>query len=293
MADVTAAPEVWSIRRVLEWASQDFRERGLPSPRLEAELLLAHVLGVDRIRLILDAERPLAAAELGRMRALIQRRRAREPVAYLLGRREFWGLDFEVDGRVLVPRPDTEALVEEALERTRDRSLHGRLLDLCTGSGCVAIAFAHERPTWAITGADASADALEVARRNALRLGAVWGVRWLRGDLWEALGAGERFELVTANPPYVPSAEVDQLEPDVRAWEPRLALDGGSDGLVLVRRIAAGARERLTPGGTLALELHHDQAERAEGLLRGAGFVEVRRRRDFAGHERVVSGRRA
>lgn len=282
--------DTWSVRRILEWAAQDFRQRGLATPRLEAELLLAHVLGVDRIRLIVDAERPLAAHELSALRALIRRRRAREPVAYLLGRREFWGLEFAVDARVLVPRPDTEALVEEALERSRALSLHGQLLDLCTGSGCVAIAFARERPTWAVTDVDSSPSTLEIARANALRLGAVWGVQWLESDLWAAVRPEPVFDLVTANPPYVPSAEVQALDADVREWEPRLALDGGDDGLSLVRRIVSGAPAHLRRGGVLAIELHHDQAARVEPLLVAAGFTGVRRRRDYAGRDRVVSG---
>jgi release factor glutamine methyltransferase len=162
----------WTVGRVLTWAADDFRGRGIESARLDAELLLAHVLGCDRIRLIIDNLRPLSNDELVRFRALIQRRRRGEPIAYILGRREFFGLSFRVDARVLVPRPDTETLLNVALERSVHRDQFGTLLDLCTGSGCVAVCFALERPTWQVWASDLSHDAIAVARENALRLGA-------------------------------------------------------------------------------------------------------------------------
>jgi release factor glutamine methyltransferase len=283
-------PESWSIAGVLRWASEDFARRGNASPRLDAELLLGHVLGVDRIRLVLDSARPLSAPELSAYRELIKRRRRGEPVAYIRGEREFYGLRFLVDRRVLVPRPDTETLVEVALERTRACALYGRALDLCTGSGCVAVAFARERRNWRVTGTDVSSEALALARENAARLGSIWGMRWLESDLFAALAPTERFELITANPPYVPAAEIATLDPDVRDFEPRLALDGGADGLALVRPIAESARKFLVAGGLLALEVGHDQAERVAALLAALGYVRVERRRDYGGHERVVSG---
>ena len=283
----------WTIRRVIAWATQDFRARGIESARLDAELLLAYALDTDRIRVILDSERRLLAGELAVYRELIKRRRSGEPIAYLLGRREFFGLPFRVDRRVLIPRPDTEALVEVALDRTRARSLFGRALDLCTGSGCVAIAFATRRPTWRVTGTDVSPEAVELARENALRLGAIWGVRFASGDGFAAVAAGERFELVTANPPYVPRAELELLEATIRDFEPRLALDGGSDGLSLIRRIVSETTARLVPGGVLALEVGAGQADGVARLLGDAGYLEVERRRDYGGHERVVSGRKS
>lgn len=288
-----AGADVWTIQRVLSWAAGDFKERGLESPRLEAEVLLAHVLGVDRVRLILDAHKPLDPAELGKFREAIKRRRSGEPVAYVVGKREFYGLEFRVDRRVLIPRPETETLVEAALEATRARHLEGRALDLCTGSGCVAIAFAKGRPTWRVTGIDLSGEAIEVARGNALRLGAIWGVRFLVGDLYEPLGAEERFDLVTANPPYVLHGEIAELQQEIRDFEPRLALDGGADGLALLPAIAEGAARRLTPGGTLAVEIGAGQSDAVARLFERTGFVDVRRYRDYGGHERVVSGRRA
>ena len=283
----------WTISSVLRWATQDFTQRGVPSPRLDAELLLAAVLHVDRIRLIVDAKRVLEPDELTAYRASIQRRRAGEPVAYILGQREFFGLPIRVDARVLIPRPDTEILVEAALGRTTERSMYGRALDLCTGSGCVAIAFAKARPTWRMTALDLSAAALSVARNNAERAGAVWGMRFVQGDLFDALGPGERFELITANPPYIPSAEIAGLDPGIRDFEPRLALDGGEDGLSLVRRIIAEAPERLAAQGVLAVEVGAGQSAEVRDLFAGAAFEQIELHRDYGGHERVVSGRRA
>jgi release factor glutamine methyltransferase len=212
-------------------------------------------------------------------------------VAYIVGTREFHGIPIRVDRRVLVPRPDTETLVEVALERTRSRHLHGEGLDLCTGSGCIAIAIARRRPTWHLVGTDISADAVSVARDNTARLGAVWSVRFVVGDLDTGLPPDERFDLVTANPPYIPTAAIAELPPDVRDHEPRLALDGGPDGLAVVRRVVDVARQRLSPGGIVAIEVGHDQAGRTSALLGDAGFEAIERRRDYGGIERIVSGR--
>jgi release factor glutamine methyltransferase len=288
---VSPEPEPWSIRKVLSWASDDFRRRGNPSARLDAELLLAEALGVDRIKLIVEGERPLGDGELARYRELIKRRRSGEPIAYILGRREFFALPFRVDAPVLIPRPDTELLVETALNESRERSMFGRLLDLCTGSGCVAIAFARERPTWRVTAVDLSRDAVAVARDNAARSGVARTVAVLEGDLFAALAPDARFELITANPPYIPSAEVETLELDIRGFEPRLALDGGTDGLEVTRRVISGAAAHLAPGGLLALEIGSEQGAAALGLLEAAGFSETRSLRDLGGHERVVCGR--
>jgi release factor glutamine methyltransferase len=282
--------EPWTVRRVLAWAAGDLQKRGSPSPRLDAELLLGRVLGSDRIGLIVNADRPLDKTELGRYRELHQRRRAGEPVAYLLGVREFYGRPFRVDSRVLIPRPDTEILVETALSRTRDRSMYARVLDLCTGSGCVATTLACERPTSRVLGIDISADALCVARENALRLGAV-RTAFLRSDLFSALDpARARYELITANPPYIADAEIASLAVDIRAFEPRQALAGGPDGLDLVRRIVEQAPAFLAPGGLLALEVAAGQAPSVRELFETRGFSALELQRDYGGHERVVSG---
>lgn len=285
------AQEPWTVGRVLRWATEDFAKRGNTTARLDAELLLAHVLGCNRLRLIIESERPLTATELAAYRELIKRRRAAEPIAYILGEREFYALPIRVDRRALIPRPDTETLVEVALERTRQRSMYGTALDLCTGSGCVVIALAKQRPTWNFTATDVDEETATLAWENVLRTGVAHHVRVLLGDLFGAVPEGERFDLVTANPPYIPSAEIPTLDPDIREYEPRRALDGGPDGLDLVRRIVAEAPDYLAPGGVLALEIGYDQAERTEALFAERGFSAIERRRDYGEHERVVSGR--
>jgi len=281
---------LWTIESLLRWAMDDFRARGIESPRLDAEVLLAKALGTTRIQLIVDSKRPLSPDELGRMREMVRRRRAREPVAYILGEREFYGRTFRVDRRVLVPRPDTEALVDVALTRTRALSMSLRALDLCTGSGCVAITLGRERPTSSVFGGDVSADALAVARDNALRLGA-YNVAWRHGDLYAAVSLPARFDLVTANPPYIAVGDLASLQADVRDHEPRLALDGGDDGLSLLRRVVGGAPARLvSPGGVLAVEVGAGQAAAVVELFGRAGFTGIGVQRDYARIERVVSG---
>jgi release factor glutamine methyltransferase len=282
--------QTWTIGKVLEWATADFRARGLPNPRLDAEVLLAFALGETRIKLVIDRDRPLAPDDLARFRELVKRRRAHEPVAYLVGVREFYGRPFRVDARVLVPRPDTEALVDAALQRTAHVSMSLRALDLCTGSGCVAITIARERPTSHVHATDASEAALAVARENALRLGA-YNVSFARKDLFEGIDAARfRVDLVVANPPYIATAEIADLAPDVRDHEPRAAIDGGKDGLDLIRKIVEGAPAFLVAGGTLALEVGAGQAPEVARLVSARGFASVAATRDYAGIERVVAG---
>jgi len=283
----------WTIGKVLRFATEDFQKRRHPSPRLDAELLLGDVLSLDRVQLLVQSTRVLEPGELARYRESIRRRRGGEPVAYILGYREFYGRRFLVDQRVLVPRPETELLLEVALRRTVHRHLSGRALDLCTGSGCVAVTFSLERRTWQVTATDLSPDALAVARKNAEALGAVWGVDFRNGDLFAALPETSRFELIVSNPPYIPSDEIPTLMADVRDFEPHVALDGGPDGLAFYRRLAAEAPARLVPGGVLAVEVGAGQAPEVAGLLRAAGMTDVEIDKDYAGHERVVSARRA
>ena len=290
MSDTNREP--WSIKRVLAWATDDFKHRGNSSARLDAELLLGEALGCDRIKLIMEGERPLTDSELGRYRALIKRRRVGEPIAYILGQREFFALAMRVDRRVLIPRPDTEILVETALRETRAQHLYGRMLDLCTGSGCIAIAFAKERPTWRVTAVDVSPAAASVARENVQRAGVVHNLAVLEGDLFAPLAENARFELITANPPYIPSGDIAGLDADVRDFEPRLALDGGADGLDVTRRIVHAAARYLYPGGLLAMEGGFDQAPAVADLLASAGYTDIARAKDLAGVERVVSARR-
>jgi len=290
MTTAGGPPPTWTIDAVLKWATDDFRSRGIDKPLLDAQVLLSHALSVSRTQLVIDAKKPLAPDELARFREMVRRRRAREPVAYLLGVREFYGRPFRVDKRVLVPRPDTEALVDVALARTEARSLSMRALDLCTGSGCVAITLARQRPTARVHATDISDEALAVARDNALRLGA-YNVSFARGDLFEAVPASlAPFDVITANPPYIASGEIDTLDKDVRDFEPRLALDGGNDGLAVVRRIVDGAPGLLDAGGTLAVEVGAGEADATALLFESRGFRRVAITRDYGKIERVIDG---
>lgn len=284
--------DVWTVGRVLAWAVEDFRNKGFESPRLEAELFVGRATGLNRVQLIAHGERPVSTEELGRIREFIQRRRRSEPAAYILGEREFHGLSFRVDRRVLIPRPDTETLVEVALERTRELSEFGDALDLCTGSGCVAIAFKHQRPTWRVLATDVSSEALEVARANAERLGTAFGMAFQQSDVFSAIDPARRFQLITANPPYIPRAEIPKLDPDIREFEPEVALVGGSDGLDLARRVVKEASQHLAPLGVLALETGYDQGKTVKALFEAAGFTDVTITKDYGSRDRVVSGLR-
>jgi release factor glutamine methyltransferase len=275
----------WTPLRLLAWTQEHFARNGVDAPRLTAELLLARALGCDRVRLYLDFDKPLGPAELGRFRELVRRRAAGEPTAYLLGEREFYGRRFAVDRRALVPRPETELLVEAALAALPEG---GRALDLCTGSGCVGVTLALERPSARVVAVDLSADALALAGENAAALGAA--IELLRGDLYEPLPPEARFDVVVANPPYVPSAELPGLARELR-HEPALALDGGADGLRVARLLVAGALPRLAPGGTLVVEMHERHADALPRLCLEAGFASAQARRDLAGLPRYVVAR--
>ena len=277
----------WTVGSVLTWAANDFRKRGRESARLDAELLLARALRVDRITLIIEHQRPLVPQELSDYRALIQRRRNAEPIAYILGFREFYGHEFNVDPRVLIPRPDTETLVETALRRV-DTENSVRALDLCTGSGCVAISLQLARASWNIVASDQSEGAVEVARANAAKLKVADTLDVVQSDLFSSVPQ-HLFHLITANPPYIPDGEVAELQPDVREYEPHLALKGGQDGLNLVRSLLEQAREYLAPSGILALEVGHDQASKVGELLASFGYGKIELDQDYAGIERVVS----
>jgi release factor glutamine methyltransferase len=279
----------WTIEDLVKWATDDFRARGIENPRLDAEVLVAWALGIDRVRIIIDGKRPLVESELSRLRELVKRRRAREPVAYLRGEREFYGRRFKVDKRVLIPRPDTETLVETGLDRTRHISMSMRALDLCTGSGCVAITLARQRPTSRVHATDLSADALAVAQENAIRLGA-YSVSFSQGDLYAAVPPSCRFDLITANPPYIPSGDIDSLSADIRDFEPRVALDGGTDGLSVLLRIVEDAPRWLLSGGVLAVEVGAEEAREVARSFEGRGFRDVALTKDYGKIERVVSG---
>jgi release factor glutamine methyltransferase len=289
--EASAPPTRWTVLEVIRWTVARFTERDLATPRLDAELLVAHALGLPRVQLYVQYDRPLVPDELAAIRALIKRRQAGESVAYLVGKKEFWGLEFTVDARVLVPRPDTETLIEEARERLAGAAVESlRVADVGTGSGAIALTLAKLFPAASVFAVDVSPGALEVARSNGERLGLA--VTFLEGDLAEPLAGKAPFSLVVANLPYIPSGELAALPAEVRV-EPSLALDGGPDGLALVRRLVADAPPLLGPGGVLALEIGAGQAAATAELLGGAGFTDVQTRRDLGGVERVVSGVKA
>ena len=286
-----AQKQTWTILEVLRWTIGRFERHGVTSARLDAELLATQAFGRTRVELYTHFDQPLGDPELAAYRGLVQRRMAGESVAYILGRKEFWSLDLQVDARVLVPRPDTETLVEQALELVKAMPDHGRALrvaDIGTGSGALALALKKERPGDEVFAVDISPEALEVARANATRLGL--DVAFLQGDLVAPLAGLGPFDLVASNPPYIPSLDIAGLSPEVRR-EPILALDGGTDGLVLVHRLASEARKVLAPGGALAMEIGAGQATAAMEILRGEGYAGIGARRDLAGIERVVFGR--
>lgn len=276
--------EVWTVRKAILWTAAYLEKKGADAPRTDADLLLADALGVDRLRLLLDFDKPLRPEELTAYRARIERRAEGEPLAYILGHKEFYGSDFSVNEKVLIPRPETEALVEFGLAHFPEDA-EGRALDLCAGSGCVGISLALERPKLEVDLIEMDEGAARIARENIERHGVGERVRVLVGDLFAP--AQGPYDAILSNPPYVATEEIAGLAPEVRR-EPVLALDGGADGLAVVRRIAEGAAGHLLPGGLLALELALDQAQAVAALLARTGFSRTEVREDFTHRERYV-----
>ncbi|MEZ4367342.1 MAG: peptide chain release factor N(5)-glutamine methyltransferase [Kofleriaceae bacterium] len=276
----------WTTLGVLDWTTKRFTDAGLDSPRLDAQVLLAHVLACTKVQLYTQFDKPLGEAELARYRELIRRRLAGEPIAYLVGEQEFWSLPLWVDPAVLVPRRDTETLIEVVLSALPDRAAPRRVLDLCTGSGAIAVTLARELAGATVVATDVSAPAAALARRNVERHGLAARIDVREGDLWAALPADEpAFDVVVSNPPYVATGVIATLAPEVRR-EPVLALDGGVDGLDLVRRLVDGLPARLAPGGLVAIEHGFDQADAVRTLL--APFGEAKTKADLGGQPRVT-----
>lgn len=264
----------------------------MASPRLDAELLVAHALGCDRVKLYMELDRPWLDSELATARELLKRRRGFEPIAYIRGEREFYGRPFKVDRRVLIPRPDTETLVERALALLpTDREV--RVLDLCTGSGAIGVTLAAELPLARVDATDISADALDVARDNALQLGVSERVTFHVGDLFDAVPANTTYDLIACNPPYIDHAERASLARDITDHEPALALFAEAAGLAFYRRLATDVSSRLVPGGVVLLEVGAGQAEQVIELLRAQPTLQdVCSHVDLGGVERVVEGKR-
>ena len=261
-------------------------QAGLPLDPLENRILLCEATGLSRVQLITQGDRALTPDEASRLDDLVARRLRGEPIAYIVGRREFFGLDFQVGPAVLIPRPDTELIVDLSLERLPENA--PRLLDMGTGSGAIAVAVAHTRPDADVTALDVSPDALAVAQANAVANGA--RVRFLESSWFDALAAGETFDVIASNPPYIAAGDEHLVQGDLR-FEPAGALTDHADGLSALRIIIAGSPRHLAPGGWLLLEHGYDQAAAVRALLVDAGFTDVQSWRDLAGIERVSGGR--
>jgi release factor glutamine methyltransferase len=274
-----------SLASGLERASAFLAERGVDNPRLDAEVLLADVLGVERSRLYVDRDRELGDAEWVRFGERIRRRGGREPLQRIRGKQEFFSREFEVDARVLIPRAETETLVDAVLARAR-RIDAPSILEVGSGSGAIAITLALELADARVFATDVSPAAIDVSRANARRLAAP--VEFRCGDLFAPF-AGERFDLIVSNPPYVPSGEIAALAPEVRDHEPRAALDGGADGLEVYRRLAASVDEVLRRDGAVAVEIGLGQREAVGALFASAGYRISKTDRDLAGIERVLT----
>lgn len=278
----------WTTLGVLDWTTQRFTEAGIAGARLEAQILLAHVLGCSRVQLYTGFDKPLGEAELAGYRALIKRRLAGEPVSYLVGETEFWGLPFHVEPSVLVPRPDTETVIEVVRAARPDRAGACRILDLCTGSGVIAVSLAREYPAAQVVATELSPAAAALARKNAARNAVADRVDVREGDLFAPVH-GERFDLIASNPPYIASSVIPTLSAEVRR-EPAVALDGGPGGLSFYDRICAHAREHLAAGGVLIVEHGYDQADAVRARLLAAGLTGVTLVHDLGKNPRVTWG---
>jgi release factor glutamine methyltransferase len=281
--------ESWTVLALLKWTANYFAGKGIENGRLDAELLLAEILHLNRIGLYLNFDRPVQSDELAAFRALIERRARREPIAYILGHCEFWSLTFKVGPAVLIPRGDTETLVEAALKVLPPG---GTLLDVGVGSGAIALALAHERPDLSVEGIDLSPAALAIATENAQRLGLAERVALRQGNLF-ALDGSKQYDAIVSNPPYIASGEKATLMPEVRDFEPSLALFAGADGLDCYRALVPAAKALLKSSGTLLVEVGAGQATAVAELFAVAGYVEICTSRDLAGIERVVGGRKS
>jgi release factor glutamine methyltransferase len=288
--------QVWTVKRLLEWTTGFFTRKGVDPARLSAEQLLAHVLKVPRIKLYTDFERPLGESELSAYRELVRRASEQEPIAYLTGKAHFFNLELDITRDVLIPRPDTETLVENVLQLIRRTSGFEtpRVLDVCTGSGCIATAIAHHHKHATIVATDISAAALDIARRNIDRLGLSDRIMLLQGDMFEPLSElldKSPFDLIVSNPPYIATPKIETLDRSVRDYEPMIALDGGPDGLVFHRQLFAGAPSRLRSGGRIYFEIAFDQADAVLALASEySDFEQIRILKDAAGNNRVLTG---
>ncbi|MFH1017196.1 MAG: peptide chain release factor N(5)-glutamine methyltransferase [Pseudomonadota bacterium] len=274
----------WTTEQLLSWAASDFQSKGMSDARLAAELLLSRVLGTDRVGLFMRYDRPVNEAERKQFRSYVEQRRAGKPVAYILGRKEFYSLSFKVDPSVLIPRPETEILVDEILDYVRERRMEAvKICDVGTGSGAIAIALKKQLPNASVTGVDVSREALETARENAATHSVE--IEWIESDLMAGL-AGP-WDVVAANLPYIPAEGYEGLPVDIRNYEPRIALDGGRGGLAKIANLVLQAADKIG-SGALFLEIGLGQRDEVVRLLAESGFRSDRVRSDLAGIPRVI-----
>ena len=266
-----------------------FRDKGIDTPRLDAEVLLAHALGTDRVYLYMNLDRPLSQDERKQFRQFVIRRGAREPVALIIGEKEFWSIPFTIVPGVLIPRPDTEILVQAVLDEVREID-SPQILEIGTGSGAIAVALAKENPAARILATDTDSTALRIAERNAEGAAASQSIEFAMSDLFESIDPDRTFHVICSNPPYIPTADIGSLQPEIRNHEPIRALDGGDDGLDIIRRIAAQAKGYLKPRGALLIEFGEGQEEAMRGILSNGGFRDILLLFDLAGKPRVVKG---
>lgn len=280
---------VWTIIKILDWTKQYFADRGVENPRLDAEVLLCAVLQCERIKLYMDFERPLTGAELSQYKNYVARRGQHEPLAYILGEKEFMRNSFKVTPATLVPRPETELLVESLIKAARGLKADGdvKILDIGTGSGAIIVSLLDYLPNAKGVGVDISVDALIVAEENSRRIGVRERAGFMQSDLFSRIPVDKKFDIIVSNPPYIPAADIAGLAKDVQK-EPRGALDGGADGLDFYRRIISEAMDHMTDEGILAFEVGINQAQVVAELCRKAGFKATAIRKDYADIERMV-----
>jgi len=282
----------WTIIKILQWTTSYFRSNGIDSPRSTAEILLAHTLGLKRIDLYLRYDQPLVRSELDCFRALIKRRINREPVAYIIGLKEFWNMELSVEIEVLIPRPETECLVEEALSVLSKDSFYSpkRVLEVGTGSGAIILALASEKPEHNYFASDISIRAIFVALKNAEKHGLDKKICFFCGNWFLPLKEKDRlFDMVLSNPPYIRNNDIKSLQPEISRFEPLAALDGGEDGLCQIRNIIVSVHRFLNSGGYLIIEIGHDQKEAVYKIAEETGcYQDMHFRKDYSGFDRII-----
>ncbi len=289
-----ATTQAWTIKALLDWMTPYLEEKGLDAPRLCAEMLLCHVLGKQRIQLYTEFAAVVPQPKLEALRALVKRAAEQEPVAYLVGKAEFYSLEFVVSPDCLIPRPETELLVQRGIEWMRTCEGSARALDLCTGSGCIAVALAKNVEGLEVVASDISPAALAMAQQNVTRHELTERVTLLEGDLWEAMADQGPFDLIMSNPPYVSEAEYVELDKNVKDYEPQAALLAGPAGLDIYERIIPEATKHLKPNGRLMLEIGYQQGETVRQLIEKTGqFQDIEVIQDFQKHDRVVMATRS